>query len=60
MADNSDRTGEINEFYTVSQLADLLQLSEIAIYQMVNQAELPCSSIGPVKDLLPSRRRGVP
>lgn len=56
--DDSDGTVEITEFYTVNQLADLLQLSEIAIYQMVNQAQLPCSPSGPVKDVLPSRRRG--
>ena len=56
--EDSDGTVEIREFYTVSQLAGLLQLKEMAIYQMVNQAQLPCSSIGSVKDVLPSRHRG--
>lgn len=37
------------EFYTVSQLADLLQLTEMTIYRMVNRGELPCYEIGRVK-----------
>ena len=37
------------EFFTVSQLADLLQLTEMTIYRMVNRGELPCYSIGRVK-----------
>ncbi|MGO9055768.1 MAG: helix-turn-helix domain-containing protein [Candidatus Binataceae bacterium] len=46
---DSEETGEVREFYTVSQLADLLQLTEMTIYRMVNRAELPCYSIGRVK-----------
>ena len=34
------------EFYTVRQLADLLQLTEMTIYRKVKSAELPCHSIG--------------
>jgi excisionase family DNA binding protein len=41
--------GEVREFYTVSQLADLLQLTEMTIYRMVNRGELPCYAIGRVK-----------
>lgn len=37
------------EFYTVSQLANLLQLTEMTIYRMVNRGELPCYEIGRVK-----------
>jgi len=37
------------EFYTVRQLADLLQLTEMTIYRKVKRAELPCHSIGRVK-----------
>lgn len=37
------------EFYTVSQLADLLQLTEMTIYRMVNRGELPCYMIGRIK-----------
>jgi excisionase family DNA binding protein len=40
---------QVREFYTVSQLADLLQLTEMTIYRMVNRAELPCYAIGRVK-----------
>ncbi len=42
---------EINnpEFYTVAQLARLLQLTEMTIYRMVHRGELPCYSIGRVK-----------
>jgi excisionase family DNA binding protein len=46
---DSDRNEQVREFYTVSQLADLLQLTEMTIYRMVNRAELPCYSIGRVK-----------
>jgi excisionase family DNA binding protein len=41
--------GNIPEFYTVSQLARLLQLTEMTIYRMVHRGELPCYSIGRVK-----------
>lgn len=40
---------KISEFYTVSQLADLLQLTEMTIYRMVNWSELPDYSISRVK-----------
>ena len=46
---DAEPTGEIREFYTVGQLADLLQLTEMTIYRMVNRAALPCYSIGRVK-----------
>ncbi|MGO9060406.1 MAG: helix-turn-helix domain-containing protein [Candidatus Binataceae bacterium] len=50
---NSKKTGKENpavpEFYTVSQLARLLQLTEMTIYRMVHRGELPCYSIGRVK-----------
>lgn len=38
-----------DEFYTVRQLAKLLQLTEVTIYRMVGRGELPCYSIGRVK-----------
>jgi excisionase family DNA binding protein len=34
------------EFYTVSQLAELLQLTEMTIYRMIHRGELPCYVIG--------------
>jgi excisionase family DNA binding protein len=34
------------EFYTVSQLAELLQLTEMTIYRMIQRGELPCYVIG--------------
>jgi len=34
------------EFYTVAQLAELLQLNEMTIYRMVKTGELPCHLIG--------------
>lgn len=46
---DAEQAGEVREFYTVSQLADLLQLTEMTIYRMVNRAALPCYSIGRVK-----------
>jgi excisionase family DNA binding protein len=46
---DSDRQPEIREFYTVSQLAELLQLTEMTIYRMINRGELPCYAIGRVK-----------
>jgi excisionase family DNA binding protein len=39
----------IREFYTVSQLADLLQLTEMTIYRLINRGELPCYAIGRLK-----------
>ncbi len=54
VAVNSKKIGKENpiavpEFYTVSQLARLLQLTEMTIYRMVHRGELPCYSIGRVK-----------
>lgn len=40
---------ETPEFYTVSQVAKLLQLTEMTIYRMVTRKELPCYMIGRVK-----------
>jgi excisionase family DNA binding protein len=40
---------EVREFYTVNQLAELLQLTEMTIYRMINRGELPCYAIGRVK-----------
>jgi excisionase family DNA binding protein len=37
------------EFYTVSQLARMLQVTEMTIYRMVRRGELPCHSIGRAK-----------
>lgn len=34
------------EFYTVSQLAELLQLNEMTIYRMVHRGTLACYAIG--------------
>jgi len=46
---DSDQVGRVREFYTVGQLAELLQLTEMTIYRMINRAELPCYAIGRVK-----------
>jgi len=46
---NSEQQAEVREFYTVGQLADLLQLTQMTIYRMINRAELPCYEIGRVK-----------
>jgi excisionase family DNA binding protein len=37
------------EFYTVSQLARMLQVTEMTIYRMVRRGDLPCHSIGRAK-----------
>jgi excisionase family DNA binding protein len=37
------------EFYTVKQLAELLQVTDMTIYRMVRRGELPCHSIGRAK-----------
>jgi excisionase family DNA binding protein len=34
------------EFCTVRQVAELLQLTEMTIYRMIQRAELPCYVIG--------------
>lgn len=53
VAVNPRRNGKENapnpEFYTVAQLARLLQLTEMTIYRMVHRGDLPCYSIGRVK-----------
>ena len=48
---NREREGnpKPREFYTVSQLAELLQLNEMTIYRMVNRGTLPCYVIGRTK-----------
>jgi excisionase family DNA binding protein len=56
------------EFYTVSQLARMLQVTEMTIYRMVRRGDLPCHSIGRAKRFrhsdieafLRSCRTGVP
>ena len=40
---------EGKRFYTVSQLAELLQLTEMTIYRMINRGELPHYDFGRVK-----------
>jgi excisionase family DNA binding protein len=37
------------EFYTVGQLAELLQLTPMTIYRMVRRGELTCHAIGRIK-----------
>jgi len=37
------------EFYTVGQLAELLQLTPMTIYRMVRRGELACHAIGRIK-----------
>jgi len=44
-----ERNERPREFYTVSQLAELLQLNEMTIYRMVNRGELACYTIGRTK-----------
>ena len=46
---NPEREAKVREFYTVGQLADLLQLTEMTIYRMVNRGTLPCYVIGRTK-----------
>jgi excisionase family DNA binding protein len=41
-----ERNERPREFYTVSQLAELLQLNEMTIYRMVNRGALACYVIG--------------
>jgi excisionase family DNA binding protein len=40
------RQSDRREFYTVTQLADLLQFNEMTIYRMVKTGRLPCYLIG--------------
>lgn len=37
------------EFYTVGQLAELLQLTPMTIYRMVRRGDLACHAIGRIK-----------
>jgi len=37
---------EAREFYTVAQLADVLQLNGMTIYRMVKTGDLPCYMLG--------------
>jgi excisionase family DNA binding protein len=37
------------EFYTVGQLAELLQLTPMTIYRMVSRGDLACHAIGRIK-----------
>ena len=37
------------EFYTVGQLAELLQLTPMTIYRMIRRGELTCHAIGRIK-----------
>lgn len=37
------------EFYTVGQLANLLQLTPMTVYRMVRRGELACHAIGRIK-----------
>jgi excisionase family DNA binding protein len=37
------------EFYTVGQLAEMLQLTPMTIYRMVRRGELACHAIGRIK-----------
>lgn len=43
------KEGDVPEFYTVSQVARLLQLTEMTIYRMSARKELPCYLIGRTK-----------
>ncbi len=47
--EKADRQNEPIEFYTVSQVAKLLQLTEMTVYRMIARKELPCYMIGRVK-----------
>ena len=44
----SKETTREPEFYTVTQLADLLQLNEMTIYRLVKSGQLPHHQIGRV------------
>ena len=37
------------EFYTVGQLAELLQLTPMTVYRMVRRGELACHKLGRIK-----------
>ena len=44
--EEKDSKPSTREFYTVSQIANLLQLNEMTIYRMVKAGELPYHQIG--------------
>jgi excisionase family DNA binding protein len=46
---NTAPENNAKEFYTVSQLAELLQLTEMTIYRMISRGDLPCYCIGRIK-----------
>ena len=43
------RSDGTREFYTVAQIARLLQVTEMTIYKIVKRGDLPCYAIGRVK-----------
>jgi len=43
---STQNTNQGREFYTVGQLAELLQLTQMTIYRMIHRGELPCYVIG--------------
>ena len=43
---SNQRSSSSREFYTVSQIAELLQLTEMTIYRMIHRGDLPCYVIG--------------
>jgi excisionase family DNA binding protein len=45
-AEENESKPPVREFYTVSQLATLLQLNEMTVYRMVKTGELPYHQIG--------------
>jgi len=49
MAQPRTRDDAQPEFYTVGQLAELLQLTPMTIYRMVRRGELACHAIGRIK-----------
>jgi excisionase family DNA binding protein len=49
MARSRLKDDALPEFYTVGQLADLLQLTPMTIYRMVRRGELACHAIGRIK-----------
>ena len=40
---------EQQEFYTVKELAHMLQVTDMTIYRMVHRGKLPCYNIGRAK-----------
>jgi excisionase family DNA binding protein len=46
LENGSKETREAREFYTVTQLADLLQLNDMTVYRMVKSGQLPRYQLG--------------